>query len=83
MRSKRYRKKTIDVSEQFTKEEAIRIVTAIDQNYRCPSNQSLPNSRFNMQTLSGLLTFVLRKSFVVIIEDRDMIYVRLSKEPAK
>ncbi len=83
MRTKRYRNKIVDVSPTFSKAEAIQIVKAIDENYKKPKNQSVPNSKLDLVFLSGLLTFTLRKSFVVIEEKRDMIYVSLCKEPAK
>ena len=82
MRTKRYRKKTIDVSEMFTVEEQKRIVKAIEDNYKLPKNRALEHSQVDFNTLASLLTFVLRKPFVRIIECNDTIYVRLAKESA-
>lgn len=82
MRTDRYRKKTIDISEMFTFEEQKRIVAAIEENYRLPKNKALEHSQVDFNTLANLLTFVLRKSFVRIFERPDKIYVCLSKESA-
>jgi len=82
MRTDRYRKKTIDISEMFTVKEQKRIVEAIEENYRLPKNKALEHSQVDFNTLANLLTFVLRKSFVRIFERPDTIYVCLSKESA-
>lgn len=83
MRARGYRKKAINVSDQFSKQEQYVIVKTIEENYKRPTNQISDKQRFDWELLGALIGFSLKKSRIVIREFPDIINVSIIKCAAK
>ncbi len=79
MRSRGYRKKTLNISDSFSRHEQLLIVRTIEDNYKRPSNRSSEKPRLDWDFLSELIGFSIRKSKVVIKEFPDIITVGIIK----
>ena len=82
---KRYRKKTIIISDFFTKDQQKTIAEIIDYNYSLSKHKFLiTNPQLDLKTLAGVIQFIFRLgTYIIITETADKIYVQASsKQPA-